>query len=131
MGRPKLVTIDRDALLISLVHYYRCVVEARRQSIAEREAAYYAGDRHAWPQGRDRWPLHEAERYGVEMDLERLVGHPLTSTERIRAQEAVRSFEAQDLVLRCGKRLLKPTEAGVAKAAAILAAQTPQEAPNG
>jgi hypothetical protein len=115
--------ICRDSLLLALVTAYRDQVAELEADIAEREAAYYGGDRRAWPDGRDRWPLKEAREYGITLDLERLIGHALTSTERIRAQEVIRSFESQGLVWRCNKKLIMPTAAGIEAAAKILEAR--------
>jgi transposase-like protein len=108
MGRPKLVTIDRDRLLVSLVHYTTPTWPLSRRGSPSVKPPTWRGTRRV-AQRQTAMALEEALEYGVQCDLERLIGHPLTSTERIRA-EAIRSFKSQGWLVRCGKRLLKPTE---------------------
>ena len=115
MARPKTIHIDPLQVLRGIADATAAklaAIEAVREAIAtgKRPRPTFSIDHP------DTW-LRDLERDGVEYDLPTFLGYFPTDSERIRAQQAIRGLERDELVEIQGikARRIKLTPAGAAK----------------
>jgi hypothetical protein len=95
---------------------------ALQEAITANERTYYEQGRElaVW-QHRSHLghQLQDVQARGVVYDVAKFAGRPLTPSERIRWQQATHALAAAGLVEVSSQRYVRPTEAGLAKAAEL------------